>query len=129
MIVFPVNFVLITFFRRCKPKKNSVLQKNQRITQKGKWKNVTNGSQLWGAPPKRSTWKKFKDAVDDLVRSHQRSKYEGSDDLKDEEPDDEARPEPRIAGDPEADKKIKEKKKKKPSHLPHWCIYIAWGCE
>lgn len=52
---------------------------------------------------------------------HQRAKY-GAGDL-DNDPD--AIPEPVIAGDPDAKKK-KQKRKKKPWTLPHWCLYIAY---
>lgn len=129
MIVFPVNFILITFFRRCRQKKNVIMQKNQQVPKKGKWKNVTNGSQLWGSAPKKTRWRKFKDSIDELITSHQRRrKYAGQDfdDVPEEEP---AIPEPRIAGDPDGEKKIREKRKKKPKTLPYWCIYIAWVCK
>lgn len=124
MIVFPVNFILITFFKKCRPKQNAVIQKHQHQPKRGKWKNVTNGSQIWGSAAMPSRWKRFKDYITDLINFKQKAKYGADDDIEDED----APKAPRIVGVPE-DEKEKKKKKKKPGTLPHWCLYIAWVCK
>ena len=122
MLVFPVNFIIITFFRRCRPKKNAVMQINQQMPKRGKWKNVTNSSQIWGNEPRRSKWQKFKASIDNITSFHQRSKY-GTQDI---DPEEDEKPQPKIVGLPE---EKQAKKKKKPGTFPHWCIYIAYVCK
>ncbi|XP_063443914.1 polycystin-1-like protein 2 [Mytilus trossulus] len=119
MIVLPVNLIIITFFRRCRPKKNAIMQINQQMPKRGKWKNVTNTSQIWGNAPKRSKWQKFKDSIENITNFHQRSKYNA----QDIDPEEEDKPMPKIVGMPE---EKQAKKKKKPGTFPHWCIYIAY---
>lgn len=123
MLVFPVNFILITFFKKCRPKQNAVIQKHQQQPKRGKWKNVTNGSQIWGDAVMPSRWKRFKDYISDLINFKQKAKYGADDDI-----DEDDAPKTRIVGVPE-DEKEKKKKKKRPGTLPHWCIYIAWICK
>jgi hypothetical protein len=51
VIVFPPNFLLVVFFKRCRQKKNAVMQVNQDLTkknQKHRWRNVSHGSAIWG---------------------------------------------------------------------------------
>lgn len=94
------------------------MQSNQVIPKRGKWKNVTASSQVWGKAAKKSRVQKMKDAVQNIVDSHQRSKYDAG------EPNEEDLvPETKIAGVPQS---AKPKRKKKPGTLPHWCIYIAY---
>ncbi|XP_053382148.1 uncharacterized protein LOC123562231 [Mercenaria mercenaria] len=126
IIVFPPSFLLITFFRRTKQKKNTIMQQHQRKPKRGKWKNLgtTSRSNMWGADdePKTSRFKKFTDRMQKLVRGggNSKNKY-GADD--DEEFDN--IPAPTIAGD-RSSKKDAQKKKKKPYMFPHWFNYIAW---
>ena len=51
VIVFPPNFFLVLFFRRCRQKKNAIMQANQQVhkrNQRYRWKNVGNTSAIWG---------------------------------------------------------------------------------
>ncbi|XP_060067156.1 uncharacterized protein LOC132547416 [Ylistrum balloti] len=121
MIVFPVNFILMTFFRKCRPKKNGVMHKNQQVPKRGKWKSVSaTQSQTWNSVPMKSRWQRFKESITNFINfQRHKSKYQS-------EPDpDECVREMKIAGIPESAQK-KKKRKKKPGTLPHWCIYIAW---
>ncbi|OWF47600.1 Polycystic kidney disease and receptor for egg jelly-related protein [Mizuhopecten yessoensis] len=121
MIVFPVNFVLMTFFRKCRPRKNGVMHKNQQVPKRGKWKSVSaSQSQTWGRVPMKSRWQRFKESITNFINfQRHKSKYQS-------EPDpDECVREMKIAGIPDSAQK-KKKRKKKPGTLPHWCIYIAW---
>ncbi|KAK3090847.1 hypothetical protein FSP39_015186 [Pinctada imbricata] len=120
MLVFPVNFILMTFFRKCRPKKNTIMQTNQHMPKRGKWKTI-NGSQIFGRSAKRGLWKRFKDSVSDIINFRQRQKYANEID-----PQEDDTPVPVISGVPVDEKSMKKKKKKK-SSLPHWCVYIAWG--
>jgi hypothetical protein len=127
--VFPPSFLLITFFRRTKQKKNAVMQQHQRKPKRGKWKNLgtVSRSNMWSAEdePKTSRFKRFTDSLQKLVRGNgnSKSKY----DADDEEEFDNI-PAPTIAGDRDA-KKNAQKKKKKPFMFPHWFNYIAWVCK
>ncbi|CAG2212605.1 PKD1L2 [Mytilus edulis] len=89
------------------------------MPKRGKWKNVTNTSQIWGNAPKRSKWQKFKDSIENITNYHQRSKYNA----QDIDPEEEDKPMPKIVGMPE---EKQAKKEKKPGTFPHWCIYIAY---
>ncbi|XP_069123478.1 uncharacterized protein [Argopecten irradians] len=120
LIVFPVNFILMTFFRKCRPKKNGIMHKNQNVPKRGKWKSVSaTQSQTWNRVPMKSRWQRFKEAIANFINfQRHKSKYQS-------EPDpDECVREMKIAGIPDSGKK--KKRKKKPGTLPHWCIYIAW---
>lgn len=100
-IVFPPNLLLVTIFRKVRPKKNSVLQSNQKISSKSKkWRNINPGSSLW-SNQKVSRLQKLQDAIHNILTSHQKSKYETED--------------PEI-----------KKKKKKSFTFPSWTIYFAW---
>ncbi|GFS01450.1 polycystic kidney disease protein 1-like 2 [Elysia marginata] len=49
LIVFPPNFIMMTFFRRCRPKNNAIAQVNQpevKDKQKFRWKNVNSSSMI-----------------------------------------------------------------------------------
>ncbi|KAK7506559.1 hypothetical protein BaRGS_00002034, partial [Batillaria attramentaria] len=121
MIVFPVNFLLVLLFRRCRQKKNAVLQTNQQLpkrNQKYRWKNVSNTSAIWGNKAKKTRLQKFKESMGDILSFHQKNKYE-------EEPEELVERKPARKGRGKNDKDEK-KRKKKPLSLPHWCIYIAW---
>ena len=98
------------------------MQINQQMPKRGKWKNVTNSSQIWGNEPRRSKWQKFKASIDNITSFHQRSKY-GTQDI---DPEEDEKPQPKIVGLPE---EKQAKKKKKPGTFPHWCIYIAYVCK
>ena len=105
-IVFPPSLLIITIFRRVKPKSNGVMQSNQRFSQKSskfKWRRYNPGSSLWDNQPTRA--QRMKESLRNILSQHQKTKYQ--DDNLDE------------LGLP---------KKKKPWMLPHWCIYIAWTC-
>ncbi|XP_055955042.1 uncharacterized protein LOC126809611 [Patella vulgata] len=111
LIVFPVSFILVTFFRRCRPKKNTIMQNHQQVKRnKFKWKNINNQSAVWGAQAKRSRLAKLKDSLNNILSFHQKSKYETDTATL------------RSATPTER----KKKRKKEPFTLPHWCLYIGW---
>ena len=93
------------------------------MPKRGKWKSI-NGSQIFGSAAKRSVFKKFKDSVSNILSFHHRKKY----DAADLDPQEDDAPVPVIAGVPVDEKALKKRKKKKGS-LPHWMVYIAWGCK
>lgn len=105
-IVFPPNLIIVTIFRKARPKKNAVMQMNQSKSNKFKWRTINPGSSLWNNKQK-SRADKFKDALRNIMTQHKRSKYA---------PD-------------EPGKKTAAKKKKKGFSLPHWTMYFAWGCK
>lgn len=105
-IVFPPSLAIVTIFRKARPKKNTIQQENQKMSQKTKkfqWKSVTPGSAPWGNV-KRSRVSKLKDSVRNILNSHLKAKYKTK--------------------DPDANKL--QRKKKKGFSLPHWTNYIAW---
>ncbi|KAK7111719.1 hypothetical protein V1264_011307 [Littorina saxatilis] len=118
VIVFPPSFLLVLFYRRCRQKKNAVLQTNQqnpKRNQKYRWKNVGNASAIWGDKARKTKMQKLKESVGGIVASYQKNKYE-------EDPQELVAAEHRPNGEVGSGKK----RKKKPWSLPHWCIYIAW---
>ena len=124
--MFPPSFLLVTLFRRTKQKKNTVIQSNLRRPKRGKWKNLANNqshSDLWGARPKSSKLRKFKESISELLKGNKKSKYDAY-----EEEEESSIPAARIAGDKRSAKDA-EKKRKKPFMFPHWCNYIAWICK
>ncbi|GFN96340.1 polycystic kidney disease protein 1-like 2, partial [Plakobranchus ocellatus] len=115
LIVFPPNFVMMTFFRRCRPKNNAIAQVNQpevKDKQKFRWKNVNSSSMIWGPKAKKSRLRKLKESVSNILTIHKKNRYSDDIPVEETEKDDEV--------------KIAKPKKKKPWSLPHWCIYIAW---
>ncbi|CAH1794576.1 unnamed protein product [Owenia fusiformis] len=114
-IVFPPNLILMTFFRKCKPRNNNIMQSNQRKTKMFKWKTLSKDkdSSLWAGSSiklKQSKFTRFKDALHKIVTVHQQKKYEDDYNEKDAAAE--------IAG---------KKRKKKSFLFPWWCVYIAWA--
>ncbi|KAL3878017.1 hypothetical protein ACJMK2_035653 [Sinanodonta woodiana] len=122
IIVFPPSFVLITLFRKSRRRENAVFQRHQRMPKRGKWKNIANGSQVWGKAPQKSKFQQLKETVTEMFNFKQRAKYG----TYEEEHLPGEIPQATIAGDPNAKKK-KPKKKKSTKTLPFWCNYVAWG--
>ncbi|KAK3592415.1 hypothetical protein CHS0354_004040 [Potamilus streckersoni] len=92
------------------------------MPKRGKWKNIANGSQVWGKAPQKSKFQQLKETVTDMFNFKQRAKYG----TYEEENLPGEIPQATIAGDPNAKRK-KSKKKKNTKTLPFWCNYIAWG--
>ncbi|XP_013393280.1 uncharacterized protein LOC106161002 [Lingula anatina] len=107
LIVFPVNLILVTVFRKARPKKNTISQMNAAIkSKKFRWRSMNPGSSLWNNVEK-TKMQKFKESMSKILTFHQRSKYETE------------IPEEELPG-------YDKKKKKKGFTLPHWCMYFAW---
>lgn len=106
MIVFPVSFLMVTLFRRCRQKSNNIMQMNQIIPKRGqkyRWKkNTSETSTIWAND--RTKAEKLKESIQKILTFQKHDKFDedrqGVTDIK--------------------------KRKKKPATLPHWCIYIGY---
>lgn len=103
LIVFPVNLLMVSIFRKCKAKKNKVSQQHQQInkSKKHRWRKHAPDSELFSGQSKTKA-QKFRDSLKKIVTFHKSdTKYTN----------------------PEANPLSK---KKKPFLFPHWCLYIAY---
>ena len=108
LIVFPVNLIIVTIFKKARPKHNTIGQMNQQNAKRSnrfKWRTLAPDSNLWNSMEQQTRFEKFKDSMDKIVSQHTRSKYEADDMLSEAE---------------------KRRKKKQGFSLPHWFMYIAW---
>ncbi|XP_046581985.1 LOW QUALITY PROTEIN: uncharacterized protein LOC124289408 [Haliotis rubra] len=113
-IVFPASFIMVTFFRRCRPKKNAIMQKNQQDPKRGqkyRWKNIHSSAGMFGSKTQKTKMQKFKESMSGILSFHQKNKYDMDED---------------GVGHEQIRLEKKTKRKKKPWSLPHWCTYIAW---
>ena len=111
LIVFPPSLAIVTIFRKAKPKKTSIMQMNQTLSQKSKkfrWRTLNPGSSLWNNVEK-TRFQKFKDGMRNMMTFQTKQKYET---------------------DPDEQRQVSDvKKKKKGWSLPHWTNYVAWTCK
>lgn len=104
-IVFPPSLLIVTIFRKAKPKKNTVGQMNMQMkSNKYKWRSLNPDSSLWQNKQK-SRLQRLKDRMNAMSISHKKAKYNDG-------PED-----------------ILSKKKKKPMMFPWWSIIFGWICK
>ena len=100
-IILPPSIIILTIFKKVRPKKNSIEQVN--LSKKSGWKSINPGSSAW-TNVEQSRLQKLKDAIHNITSFHQKSKYE-------------------------SDGEISVKRKKKSTTFPWWTIYIAYSRE
>jgi len=109
LIVFPPSILIVSIFRKARPKKNKVTHTNvvpSRKSNKYKWKSLEGTALLSSSNiqlHQRSRYQNFKEKLHLMMTSDKKAKYDDG---------------------PVEDPGLK--KKKKPMTFPWWSIYIGW---